>query len=234
MLNDLLHKLAANKANNAISCAGNGLQMAKNQFLLKPKSFVSPKSGKVSLLGKRMSFNRDQKENQGAVQQIYQPIPKRTKLDSPGVQPVQSEQSEKSSGNRKKEAGSDALRNIVKQLTDLAHKDHKPSQPNTQQTFLQILKTNQLQNQNGEKSKQLKLQNQARSSPQASNLYQLLLHEKQSTSNGQTHCGLKQKLMQLVENNKINLNGNSSVNKAPASNGQSIGQLNIFQLAANR
>jgi len=66
---------------------------------LKTKSFISPKKGKVSLLGKRMSFNQ-QKENQG----IYQPIPKRTKLDSPTLQAIPSaEQSEKSSGNRKKE-----------------------------------------------------------------------------------------------------------------------------------
>ena len=70
MLNDLLHKLAAaNKNTSANASSGNGVsQGAKSQFLLKPKSFVSPKSGKVSLLGKRMAAFNQQKENQGAVQ----------------------------------------------------------------------------------------------------------------------------------------------------------------------
>lgn len=59
MLNDLLHKLAANKANN-------GFQITKSPFLLKPKSFISPKKGgKVTLLGKRSSLGQ-QKENAGA------------------------------------------------------------------------------------------------------------------------------------------------------------------------
>jgi hypothetical protein len=58
MLNDLLHKLAANKANGN-ACGPSSLQqMAKSQFLLKTKSFISPKKGKVSLLGKRSSFNQ--------------------------------------------------------------------------------------------------------------------------------------------------------------------------------
>ena len=49
----------------------------------------------------------------------------------------------------------------------------------SQQTFLQMLKNGQLQqNQLGEKSSKLKLQAQSKSSPQASNLYQLLLQEK--------------------------------------------------------
>jgi len=79
---------------------------------------------------KESAFNQ-QKENQGAIQQIYQPIPKRTKLDSPTLQAAHSEHSERSSGNRKTE----------------------------QPSFLQLLKnsSSQLQNQMGEKSK-LKLQ----------------------------------------------------------------------------
>ena len=67
----------------------------------------------------------------------------------------------------------------------------------SQQTFLSMLKNGQLQNQLGEKNSKLKLQAQSKSSPQASNLYQLLLQEKQNTQS--THqaplFGLKQKLM---------------------------------------
>lgn len=102
MLNDLLHKLAASKASGSAFGSSSLQQMAKNQFLLKTKSFISPKKGKVTLLGKRSSFNQ-QKENMGSVQQIYQPIPKRTKLDSPSLQAAQSEHSERSSGNCKNE-----------------------------------------------------------------------------------------------------------------------------------
>ena len=56
MLSDLLHKLAASKGNTS-STGASGLQsLASNQFLLKPKSFLGPKKGKVALLGKRASF----------------------------------------------------------------------------------------------------------------------------------------------------------------------------------
>ena len=51
----------------------------------------------------------------------------------------------------------------------------------SQQTFLSMLKNGQLQNQLGEKNSKLKLQAQSKSSPQASNLYQLLTQEKQNT-----------------------------------------------------
>jgi hypothetical protein len=54
MLNDLLHKLAASKGNNNSSSLS---QIAQNQFLLKPKSFICPKKAKMGLLGKRSSFN---------------------------------------------------------------------------------------------------------------------------------------------------------------------------------
>lgn len=175
MLNDLLSKLAATKA-NAPTCSGNALQqMSQSPFLMKPKSFICPKKAKMGLLGKRTSFNQ-QKESHGAVQQIYQPIPKRTKLDSPGVQAVQSELSEKSSGTRKNEQGIEALRMIKQQMTEQAAQT-KQGQVNPQHTILQLLKNSQLHGKAGDKS-QLKLQTQAKSSPLASNLYQLLLTEK--------------------------------------------------------
>jgi hypothetical protein len=60
LLNDLLHRLAANKANQSgHQTNGNGLAtIAKNSFLMKTKSMISPNKGKVTLLGKRsMAFN---------------------------------------------------------------------------------------------------------------------------------------------------------------------------------
>lgn len=182
ILNDLLHKLAANK-NGTTPSSFNGKSsypMVKNQFNLKAKSFISPKKCKYSLLGKRSVFNQGQKENQqGAAQPIYQPIPKRTKLDSPSFQPMGSELSEKSSGNRGKEQMPESLRNLVKQMAADMAANKDSGKQGSQQTFLQMLKNGQLQqSQLGEKSSKLKLQAQSKSSPQASNLYQLLLQEK--------------------------------------------------------
>lgn len=112
LLNDLLHRLAANKQNQNGSC-GSSNGIGKNSFLMKTKSIISPNKGKVTLLGKRsMAFNQH-KENV-AQQQIYQPIPKRTKVDSPLLQTVRSEHSEKSSVTRKNEQGSDNMRLLIK------------------------------------------------------------------------------------------------------------------------
>ena len=115
ILNDLLHKLAANKNGNQSLLSGKTFPGGKNQFNLKAKSFISPKKCKYSLLGKRSAFKQGQKENiQAAAQPIYQPIPKRTKLDSPSFQPMGSEHSEKSSGGRGREHAPEPLRNLVK------------------------------------------------------------------------------------------------------------------------
>lgn len=63
ILNDLLHKLAANKNGSTSSLNGKGYSSSKSQFNLKAKSFISPKKSKYSLLGKRSVFNQAQKEN---------------------------------------------------------------------------------------------------------------------------------------------------------------------------
>lgn len=126
ILNELLHKLAANSKNGGaasqlVSSSNlNGKVFgSKGWFNLKPKSFISPKkSGKYSMLGKRSSmaaFSQAQKENQNSAQPIYQPIPKRSKQDSPSFQALGSEPSEKSSGGSKpREQVSESLRNLVK------------------------------------------------------------------------------------------------------------------------
>lgn len=92
LLNDLLHRLAANKASqNNAQCGNNAMaSMTKNSLLLKAKSMLSPNKGKVSLLGKRSIAFNQQKENVSQ-QQIFQPIPKRTKIDSPNIDAVRSE-----------------------------------------------------------------------------------------------------------------------------------------------
>lgn len=58
LLNDLLHRLAANKVNQNNGQSGCN-SVAKNSLLLKAKSMLSPNKGKVSLLGKRsVAFNQ--------------------------------------------------------------------------------------------------------------------------------------------------------------------------------
>ena len=99
------------------------------------------------------------------------------------------------------------------------------SKQGSQQTFLQMLKNGQLQNQQqpADKSGKLRLQAYSKSSPQASNLYQLLLQEKQNTPS--THqaplFGLKQKLMQIVENRQFN-NCSNQNNSSGLAKGSSI------------
>lgn len=78
----------------------------------------------------------------GAVQQIYQPIPKRQKItDSPGVQPVQLN-SKRSSESRKNELNSDLLKQIVSKMSDIAHKQPEGLQSSTHNKFAQLLKSN--------------------------------------------------------------------------------------------
>ena len=116
---------------------------------MKAKSFISPKKTKYSLLGKRLAFKQGQKENiHAAAQPIYQPIPKRTKLDSPSFQAMGSEQSEKSSGGRGKEQTTESLRNLVKYMAAEMAASKDAGKSGSQQTFLQhLLKGGQLQNQ---------------------------------------------------------------------------------------
>ena len=55
------------------------------------------------------------------------------------------------------------------------------SKTGSQQTFLQMLKNSQLSSNLGDKLSKAKQAGASKSSPQASNLYQLLLQEKQNT-----------------------------------------------------